>query len=79
MAGTAFSASADADRRDSKADRDICIRASGTFEFHIFAACLERRGCGVHDLTFLRLASRRTVSDLFYFHSDTTVVIEAVL
>ena len=26
MAGTAFSASADADRRDSEADRDICIR-----------------------------------------------------
>ena len=79
MAGTAFSASADADRRDSEADRDICIRTSCAFEFYIFAACLERRGCGAHDLTVLRLASCRTVSDLFYFHSDTSVVIEAVL
>ena len=39
------------------------------------------RGCcrRAHDLTVLRLASRRTVSDLFYFHSDTSVVIKAVL
>ena len=42
MAGTAFSASADADRRDSEADRDICIGTSCAFEFYIFAACLER-------------------------------------
>ena len=79
MAGTAFSASADADRRDSEADRDICIGTSCAFEFYIFAACLERRGCGAHDLTVLRLASCRTVSNLFYFHCDTSVVIEAVL
>ena len=39
------------------------------------AGCCRR----AHDLTVLRLASRRTVSDLFYFHSDTSVVIEAVL
>ena len=39
------------------------------------AGCCRR----AHDLTVLRLASRRTVSDLFYFHSDTSVVIKAVL
>ena len=79
MAGTAFSASADADRRDSKADRDICIRTSCAFIFYSLIACLKGCCCRAHDLTVLRLASRRTVSDLFYFHSDTSVVIEAVL
>ena len=43
MAGTAFSASADAYRRDSEADRDICIRTSCAFIFYSLIACL--KGC----------------------------------